>query len=68
MPSRRIFVRDHVHLANGCRSRDVHDPMTREGFEPTASLVLSQGGLPIAYRAMFALMPKAGFEPTNTRS
>ena len=23
------------------------------GFEPTASLVLSQGGLPIAYRAVY---------------
>ena len=38
------------------------------GLEPTASLVLSQGGLPIAYRAMFQPMPKAGFEPADTRS
>ena len=26
--------------------------MAQVGFEPTASLVLSQGGLPIAYRAV----------------
>ena len=25
------------------------------GLEPTASLVLSQGGLPIAYRAIFSV-------------
>ena len=34
------------------------------GVEPTASLVLSQGGLPIAYRAA---VPRAGVEPANAR-
>ena len=37
------------------------------GLEPTASLVLSQGGLPIAYRAMCLVMPKAGVEPADAR-
>ena len=40
--------------------------ITRVGVEPTASLVLSQGGLPIAYRAVFSPMPKAGVEPADT--
>ncbi len=37
------------------------------GFEPTASLVLSQGGLPIAYRAVMTDVPRAGLEPANTQ-
>lgn len=70
-------------LESGSRSRDVivhragdfhsFNPScdakekARVGVEPTASLVLSQSGLPIAYRAMFPLMPKAGVEPADAR-
>ena len=36
------------------------------GVEPTASLVLNQGGLPIAYRAVVSV-PRAGLEPANIR-
>ncbi len=36
------------------------------GVEPTASLVLSQGGLPIAYRAVVSV-PRAGLEPADIR-
>src|SRR5262245_55755186 len=43
------------------------------GIEPTASLVLSQGGLPVAYRAMCLLCPKQesnlqslGFKPSRS--
>ena len=41
--------------------------MAQVGLEPTASLVLGQGGLPIAYRAVLTDVPKAGVEPANTR-
>lgn len=34
--------------------------VAREGVEPSASLVLSQSGLPIAY---LAVVEKGGFEP-----
>ena len=36
------------------------------GVEPTASLVLSQGGLPVAYRAngILLLFGKEGLEPS----
>src|SRR6476620_5359025 len=43
------------------------------GIEPTASLVLSQGGLPVAYRATCLLCPKQesnlqtlGFKPSRS--
>src|SRR4029077_1063533 len=36
------------------------DAMAQEGFEPSASLVLSESGLPVAYRAR---IPGAGIEP-----
>jgi len=43
------------------------------GIEPTASLVLSQGGLPVAYRAICLLCPKQesnlqtlGFKPSRS--
>ena len=45
----------------------IADEIAQVRLEPTASLVLSQGGLPIAYRAMFPLMPKAGVEPAVAR-
>ena len=35
------------------------------GLEPTASLVLSQGGLPIAYRAMFLWIAQGGIRTRN---
>ena len=45
------------------------------GFEPTASLVLSQGGLPVAYRAVCLVCPKQesnlqtlGFKPSRSAS
>jgi hypothetical protein len=45
------------------------------GIEPTASLVLSQGGLPVAYRAMCLLCPEQesnlqtlGFKPSRSAS
>ena len=39
------------------------------GVEPTASKVLSRGGLPVAYRAVvdFVSVPRAGLEPANIR-
>ena len=39
------------------------------GVEPTASKVLSRGGLPVAYRAVvdFVSVPRAGVEPASTR-
>ena len=44
-----------------------HDsfPVAQVGLEPTASLVLSQGGLPVAYRAVS--VPRAGVEPATAR-
>ena len=60
--------RDRVASIPGCSARTYFFPIAQVGLEPTASLVLSQGGLPIAYRAMCGLMPRAGFEPANTRS
>jgi hypothetical protein len=45
--------------------------MAQEGVEPSASLVLSESGLPIAYRAAntytHAPVPRVGFEPTGAR-
>ena len=42
--------------------------VARVGVEPTASLVLSQGGLPVAYRAVVVFaVPRAGVEPANIR-
>src|SRR5262245_66283466 len=45
------------------------------GVEPTASLVLSQGGLPVAYRAVCLVCPKQesnlqslGFKPSRSAS
>ena len=40
--------------------------MAQVGVEPTASLVLSEGGLPIAYQAV--PVPGAGVEPTSAGS
>ena len=37
--------------------------MAQEGFEPSASLVLSESGLPVAYRARCNPVPGAGIEP-----
>ena len=38
--------------------------VARVGFEPTASLVLSQSGLPVAYRAMHGIrVEHQGIEP-----
>jgi hypothetical protein len=45
----------------------IADEKARVGVEPTVALVLSQGGLPIAYRAMLILMPKAGVGPAIAR-
>src|SRR5439155_2561826 len=51
--------------------------MAQVGVEPTASLVLSESGLPVAYRAMrdcrvvkepTQQVPGVGFEPTRTGS
>src|SRR3954447_4328518 len=45
--------------------------LAQEGFEPSASLVLSESGLPIAYRAAYTCthdpVPGVGVEPTGTR-
>jgi hypothetical protein len=50
-------------------------PVAQVGVEPTASLVLSQGGLPVAYRATCLLCPKQesnlqslGFKPSRSAS
>ncbi len=42
----------------------VHVSVAQVGVEPTASFVLSEGGLPVAYRAA---VPRAGVEPANAR-
>ena len=44
--------RDRVASIPGCSARTYSSSIAQVGLEPTASLVLSQGGLPIAYRAM----------------
>ena len=59
--------RDRVASTPDCSARTYLCQIAQVGLEPTASLVLSQGGLPIAYRAMFLLMPKAGVEPAIAR-
>ena len=59
--------RDRVASIPGCSARTYLCQIARVGLEPTASLVLSQGGLPIAYRAVSVLMPKAGVEPADAR-
>jgi hypothetical protein len=45
--------------------------MAQEGLEPSASLVLGESGLPIAYRvenvAPIDPVPGVGVEPTSTR-
>ncbi len=42
--------------------------MAQEGFEPSASLVLSESGLPVAYRADVCIdRTQGGIEPTGTR-
>ena len=44
--------------------------MAQAGFEPAASFVLSEGGLPVAYRAVFggdSFVPRAGVEPAHAR-
>ena len=59
--------RDRVASIPGCSARTYLCQIAQVGLEPTASLVLSEGGLPIAYRAMFSLIPKAGVEPADAR-
>ena len=46
MPSRRIFIRDYAYLANGYRSRDARNRVTRVGVEPTEHEGLSFAALP----------------------
>ena len=41
--------------------------MAQVGVEPTASLVLSEGGLPVAYQGVFSV-PGAGVEPASAGS
>ena len=53
--------RDRVASIPGCSARTDFSPIAQVGLEPTASLVLSQGGLPVAYRA--AVVPD-GVEPS----
>ena len=62
-------------LRAALRGRDFSLPVAQVGIEPTASLVLSQGGLPVAYRAMCLLCPKQesnlqslGFKPSRSAS
>ena len=40
--------------------------LAQEGFEPSASLVLSESGLPVAYRAFYSI-PGAGIEPAASK-
>ncbi len=72
---RRFSVLDGIRTHDLHRDRVASTPLLHEdvfriaqvGLEPTASLVLGQGGLPIAYRAAFPAMPKAGVEPAIAR-
>ena len=52
--------RDRVASIPSCSARTYFSPIAQVGLEPTASLVLSQGGLPIAYRAMSAFDAQGG--------
>jgi hypothetical protein len=61
------LLADNEASTPGCSTRAFTERMAQEGFEPSASLVLSESGLPVAYRALIALMPEVGFEPTITR-
>ncbi len=49
---RLVLHRDRVASTPDCSTRACVFPVAQVGLEPTASLVLSQGGLPIAYRAV----------------
>ncbi len=40
-------------------------PVAQVGFEPTASLVLSQGGLPVAYRAVLSISAQRRIRTCN---
>jgi hypothetical protein len=57
--------RDRVASTPGCSTRT---KVAQVGFEPTASLGLSKGGLPVAYRAIASSVPGAGVEPTSAGS
>ncbi len=59
--------RDRVASIPDCSARTYLGQIAQVRLEPKASLVLSQGGLPIAYRAVSASMPKAGVEPAIAR-
>ncbi len=59
----RDLLRDRQASTPGCSTR-ASVKVAQVGVEPTASLVLSQGGLPVAYRAA---VPRAGVEPANAR-
>ena len=55
----RDLLRDRQASTPGCSTRAcsrVHVQVAQVGVEPTASLVLSQGGLPVAYRAEWSRM------------
>ncbi len=56
--------RNRKDLGNGSHRLSSNGEKTPVGVEPTASLVLSQGGRPVAYRAV---VPRAGVEPANSR-
>ena len=47
----RDLLRDRQASTPGCSTRACSFTVAQVGVEPTASLVLSQGGLPVAYRA-----------------
>jgi hypothetical protein len=65
----RDLLADNEASTPGCSTKALL--MAQEGLEPSASLVLSESGLPIAYRAGNVApidpVPGVGVEPTGTR-
>ena len=65
----RDLLADNEASTPGCSTKA--SSMAQEGLEPSASLVLSESGLPIAYRAenncINDSVPRVGFEPTGAR-
>ena len=63
-PSGDDGIRTRANRSTICRAQPltlrhpVAPAVAQVGFEPTASLVLSQGGLPIAYRASCVIRPQ----------
>ena len=65
----RTFTHHGLKMAaHRWRTVPSQSKVARVGFEPTASLVLNQSGLPVAYRAVcLSRVPRTGIEPASSR-